>query len=239
MPPAPVASRPPRQQHLLSAGNTKLGPSIRSFSLPHGTDRDCPGRTAVCTRLCYVSRYTQRFALSYQGNRDQADRADFVQRMTAEARLYRTVRVHTAGDFYSAEYVRKWIQIARGSPHTLFYAYTRSWRGGDSRLLEALVELSRLPNTVVNISTDRDTGIPGWLHQAFGGWRRLVYMAVDDQDIPRDLQGQPERVQIVFRVKRSTVRAKQGGSTVCPAENGISDNSVTCERCRLCFRGKD
>ena len=233
--PTPVASQ---RKSLLSRGNDKLGASISSFSLPHGTDKDCPGRTAACTKLCYVTRYTNRFRISYDANRTSSELPDFVSKMSREARLARVVRVHVSGDFYSADYVRKWIQIARQTHGTLFYAYTRSWRGGDVKMLEALIELSRLPNFVLNISTDRDTGIPAWLHGAFGGWGKLVYMAQDDHDIPRDLSGQPERVAIVFRVKRTTRMAKMAGSTVCPVEMGVA-NEVTCELCRLCFRAKD
>lgn len=228
--------RRPRR-HLLARGNEKLGQSISSFSLPHGTDATCPGRTPTCTKLCYVSRYTRRFRLSYDHNLLAAQRADFVARMSAEARMCRVVRVHVSGDFYSEDYTRKWIQIARNTPGTLFYAYTRSWRGGGVKLLEALLELSKLPNFRLNISTDQDTGIPGWLPRAFGGSGNLVYMSVNDQDIPRDLDGAPEHVNIVFRVKRTTVKGKLAGSTVCPVENGIA-NPVTCEVCRLCFRDK-
>lgn len=231
----------PRQHssgRLLARGNEKLGSSISSFSLPHATDATCPGRTPTCTKLCYVSRYTRRFALSYEHNRVAAEHHGFVAKMVGEARMVRVVRVHVAGDFYSEAYTRKWIQIARQTPHTLFYAYTRSWRGGGVKLLEALIELSKLPNFVLNISTDRDTGIPGWLIGAFGGWGKLVYMAVDDRDIPRSLDGQPEHVNIVFRVKRTTIMGKMAGSKVCPVENGIA-NDVTCELCRLCFKAKD
>lgn len=224
-------------RRLLARGNEKLGASISSFSLPHGTDSTCPGRTPTCTKLCYVSRYTRRFNIDYKHNQAAANAADFVSRMSAEARLVRVVRVHVAGDFYSPEYVHKWIAIAKRTPGTLFYTYTRSWRGGGVRLLEALIELSRVPNFVVNISTDKDTGIPGWLIGAFSQGS-LVYMSTSAQDIPRALDGSPERVKIVFRTVRTTVAAKVGGSTVCPVENGIA-NPVTCESCRLCFKAKD
>jgi hypothetical protein len=150
--------------------------------------------------------------------------------------------VHVSGDFYSAAYVNKWIAIATRTPGTTFYAYTRSWRGRNLPLLEALITLSKLPNFVLNISTDRDTGIPSWLYGAFGGHKRITYMAVNDADLPSSVAGGGSvivpKVNIVFRVKRNTVRAKQGGSTVCPVENGLT-NPVTCETCRLCFKPKD
>lgn len=230
-------------RRLLAAGNEKLGSSIRSFSLPHGSEASCPGLTPTCKKLCYVSRYTRRFNLDYKHNLVQAEKADFVTRLSREAALVRTVRVHVSGDFYSAAYVNKWIAVATRTPGTTFYAYTRSWRGRNLPLLEALITLSKLPNFILNISTDRDTGIPSWLYGAFGGHKRITYMAVNDADLPSSVAGAGgsvivPKVNIVFRVKRNTVRAKQGGSTVCPVENGLT-NPVTCETCRLCFKPKD
>ena len=40
----------------------------------------------------------------------------------------RAVRIHDAGDFYSDEYLRAWIEIARATPDVLFYAYTKEVR---------------------------------------------------------------------------------------------------------------
>lgn len=36
------------------------------------------------------------------------------------------IRIHDSGDFYSVEYVDKWIQIIRSFPEVQFYAYTKS-----------------------------------------------------------------------------------------------------------------
>jgi hypothetical protein len=37
----------------------------------------------------------------------------------------KAVRIHDAGDFYSPEYLMRWINIASKVPHVLFYAYTK------------------------------------------------------------------------------------------------------------------
>jgi hypothetical protein len=44
-----------------------------------------------------------------------------------KSRRKRVVRVHESGDFYSVEYFRKWLKIARKLPNIQFYAYTKSW----------------------------------------------------------------------------------------------------------------
>lgn len=53
------------------------------------------------------------------------------------------IRVHEAGDFYSQEYVNKWVRIAKGFPDLLFYTYTKRMKDFDFR------EMMRLKNFVV------------------------------------------------------------------------------------------
>jgi hypothetical protein len=50
----------------------------------------------------------------------QAD--DFVARITAEIhrRGVQTLRIHVSGDFYEADYVKKWAAITRRCPRTTF-----------------------------------------------------------------------------------------------------------------------
>jgi hypothetical protein len=38
------------------------------------------------------------------------------------------VRIHVAGDFFSADYLGAWIDVAAARPDVLFYAYTKSLR---------------------------------------------------------------------------------------------------------------
>jgi hypothetical protein len=68
-----------------------------------------------------------------QENLDAARADDFVPRVVAEIRRrgVHTLRVHVSGDFFSADYARKWLDVARQSRRTRFYAYTRSWRVED------------------------------------------------------------------------------------------------------------
>jgi len=37
----------------------------------------------------------------------------------------KAIRIHDAGDFFSAEYLARWVRIALSRPHVLFYAYTK------------------------------------------------------------------------------------------------------------------
>ena len=36
------------------------------------------------------------------------------------------VRIHVAGDFFSADYMQAWYNVAMSNPTVLFYAYTKS-----------------------------------------------------------------------------------------------------------------
>jgi hypothetical protein len=42
------------------------------------------------------------------------------------ARRFERIRVHVAGDFFSAAYFMAWMEVARRNPERLFYAYTKS-----------------------------------------------------------------------------------------------------------------
>jgi hypothetical protein len=56
----------------------------------------------------------------------------------------KTFRLHVSGDFYSATYTRKWLDIIKVFPGVQFYAYTRSFRVETIR--PALEELRALQN---------------------------------------------------------------------------------------------
>jgi hypothetical protein len=96
-----------------------------------------------------------------------AERADFVDIMVrAIEKLYkkgiRTLRLHEEGDFYSIEYIKKWIEITkelrRRNIDIFIYAYTRSWR--IPTMLPYLEKMRELPGVQIIASTDSETG-PG------------------------------------------------------------------------------
>ena len=93
---------------MLTRGNHKLGTRrIWSFSLPSGPGGTCVGMTPACGGHCYAvafERYRPAAAAAYRRNLALARRRDFVRRMRAflVAHAVRVVRVHVAGDFYSA-----------------------------------------------------------------------------------------------------------------------------------------
>jgi len=208
---------------VLAKGNEKLGRRLWSWSLPAVST--CPGATALCKKLCYATRGRYRMMhRPFDANLRKARSKHFVARMSkriSRMRRGRVVRIHVSGDFESAKYVRKWIEVIRANPQVTFYAYTRSWRV--TKLKKSLRELAKLPNMRLWLSCDQETGPP----PRWSGSRRC-YLCKDDQDQPT------YPVELVFREKHKTVMKTVAGSAVCPVENGATPN-MTCDKCRLCF----
>ena len=114
----------------VSKWNTKVG-VLPSLSLP--PLKTCPGKTEFCSRLCYGlnGRFTHpRMREIYQSNLEASKQADFVERIVSK--ILKTnaeaFRLHVVGDFYSVEYVEKWLEIADRLPDVKFFGSTRSWR---------------------------------------------------------------------------------------------------------------
>lgn len=225
----------PVAKPLLRPGNRKLGSErIWSFSIPaYHTCR--PGRTEVCARLCYARRlegFRPSLRGALRGNLKATRSDDFVGRVVAEitARKVKLLRVHSAGDLYSAGYAAKWLAVFRRTPGTLHYLYSRSWRDAATRAV--LGEMSRLRNVRVWFSTDRMTGDPGRVPRRV----RIAYL----QDGPGDV---PARADLVFRPRklrkevRKSLTTQSGRAPVCPTETGAPGaHAVTCETCRSCWR---
>jgi hypothetical protein len=212
-------------RNLLQLGNTKLGEGIHTFSLP--AIATCPGASRSCRRECYALRGRFIFLRrAYRRYLAASQEAGFAARMVGEIRRRWAgcVRIHVSGDFYSAEYVRKWAAVTRACPSTRFFAYTRSWRNPD--IAEALAELSRCRNLRLRYSCDLDTGIPSRVPRRV----KLAWMQTSADDTP-------PRADLVFRVHRlrKTVAKRVALALVCPVENGATGHRTDCGRCRLCI----
>lgn len=120
-----------------STGNEKLRKlGILSFGIPAGGAKDgfntCPAKGA-CASWCYarqgfyvwphVSAAHERNLAIVRGDLER-----FVQLALRDLGIRKrpkVVRVHDAGDFFSAAYLKAWLTIARRLPQITFYAYTK------------------------------------------------------------------------------------------------------------------
>jgi hypothetical protein len=218
-----------KPRNLLTRGNRKLGESIHAWSIP-AVDT-CPGRSPLCERLCYARSGHFRLEAVQQRlehNLDAALAGDFERRLAAEVRRRRihTVRMHVTGDFFSPEYTRKWLRIARRCPQTTFYGSTRSWRVPD--LAPALAELAALENVRLWFSADPETGMPTRLPLGV----EVAYLQSEAGEAI------PEGVGVIFRVRRlrQERRWRVGLAVVCPTETGRPGAAEhTCTSCGRCF----
>jgi len=216
-----------RSSRLLTQGNGKLGRSVFGFSLP--AVRTCPGMTPACRAECYARRNNFRFPAvetAHRLNLAAAKRSDFASRIVAELGFCAAavVRIHVAGDFFSAEYAAQWVAVALACPRVTFFGYSRSWRVASIRpVLEALAAQE---NVALWYSADRDTGLPGSVPPGVGvAW--LETQA--DEDVPPD-------VDLVFRPRRLRKRPnrKVPLPLVCPAD--VDGAKVTCAMCGSCWQ---
>jgi hypothetical protein len=211
---------------LLAVGNRKLGQSIFHFDLPAVVT--CPGRSAVCERVCYARQ--SRFLLPVVQERlrwcyAQSRRADFVDRLVAEIRRKGAlvVRPHVSGDFYDAAYAGKWLAVMRRCPRVRFYFYTRSWRKAAIALV--LEQMAALRCCRVWYSIDDATGLP----QRVPLGVRLAHLQVADGE-------RPELVDLMFRVRRLR-RQRISLGLVCPSETPQGrSNDVNCGNCGRCWQ---
>ena len=138
----------------VSRWNTKVG-VLPSFSLP--VLKTCPGKTEFCSRLCYGlnGRFTkQSMREIYQSNLEASKQADFAERIVREILKTKAevFRLHVVGDFYSVEYVERWLEIADRLPDVKFFGSTRSWRVPGLR--DSITAFRDLPNVYLRAGID-------------------------------------------------------------------------------------
>ena len=150
----------------LSEGNLKLmGDSNNQFliwNIPAVVT--CLWKTPMCEKLCYA----RKAEVLYTGvlpcrtrNLEESEKNTFVHDMADILRWNFSrkkfegkqiwFRIHESGDFYSLEYLEKWIKIAKKFPGVKFLAYTKAVR---------LVEMAKddIPsNLVIRYSVWEDT----------------------------------------------------------------------------------
>lgn len=113
---------------------------LKTFNWGIPAVKTCP-QAGVCKLGCYADMGAYKFsnvAAVFQKRLDLTKTPEFVNTINAEItrRKIKRVRIHDSGDFYSAEYIEKWIQIMKLHPTVEFYAYTK--------MVEMFKELDRI-----------------------------------------------------------------------------------------------
>lgn len=148
---------------LVIKGNSKMGKSVAVFNLP-------PGKTCTPTQWCLTGRSGKPACYAFRNNcilpsviastewrMQESLKPDFVDRVVSELDgRFDLVRVHSTGDFYSSEYVKKWLAIATALPRVRFRTTTRR-----SDLAPEVSRLASLRNFVIRESLDPFRPEPG------------------------------------------------------------------------------
>jgi len=129
-------------------GNRKVPVPI--FSLPPVIT--CIGATESCKRICYGKKSWIYPAVRKRRmeNYNDSQKPDFVDKIIAEMKKHKfdKFRIHETGDFYSQEYLDKWIEIVKAFPEVRFLAYTKSWQLDFSKIPKNLIiYYSVMPDT--------------------------------------------------------------------------------------------
>ena len=91
--------------------------------------------TGTNSSYCFAYREEQQYpnARAFRNtNWEVSKQSNFVELLDAEIKAIRTkgkqlaVRIHASGDFYSPEYLKKWIEVSKKNINVVFYAYTKS-----------------------------------------------------------------------------------------------------------------
>lgn len=131
-------------------GNAKLNKTIITFSLPAGKTcpfaKDCKAQvkeinghlklfTFKDTKFrCFAASNEALFPNVFRSreyNLKLLKLAKSSQKMTtliknSLPKKFDKCRIHVSGDFFSEEYLKAWINVAKDMPDKLFYAYTKS-----------------------------------------------------------------------------------------------------------------
>ena len=89
----------------------------------------CPNAGA-CAKGCYALAGAYRFsnvAKTFEARLVVTLSNDFVDAMLKEIDNCKAerIRIHDSGDFYSEEYLHRWLKIIKARPNVEFYAYTK------------------------------------------------------------------------------------------------------------------
>jgi len=106
----------------------KSGSKVYNFGIP--AQDTCIGAT-ICKKYCYASKGAYTWPVvkaAYERRLAATKRDDFPEVIMDEIIMSQAshIRIHDAGDFYSREYLAKWLTVADALPHVKFYCYTKS-----------------------------------------------------------------------------------------------------------------
>jgi len=124
------------KNHIFGTTNKKLmSQGIISFDLPPVTT--CPFKSSWYTKdekgyNCFAVGIYNRYPnvkRKWDKNEIISKSESFVSIANESLKALpntKFVRIHASGDYYSKDYLKKWVKIAKMNPNVIFYSYTKS-----------------------------------------------------------------------------------------------------------------
>ena len=142
------------QNSKLAKTSKAIGAKVMNFGIPAYRDTHgkvtCPFAnvddvTSPC-HMCYARKGAYIWPAArnaYQWRYEQTKLNSFVDDMVVAITKSKAkfIRVHDSGDYYSREYINKWLEVANTLPDVKFYSYTKS-----VRLWKSVIDDGLLPN---------------------------------------------------------------------------------------------
>ena len=142
------------QNSKLKNTSKKLGIKVLNFGISaYKTSKGkitCPF-AKDCIKFCYAQKGAyiwSNVAPAFEKRYNITKQDNFIQLIQLELNKKKPnfVRVHDSGDFYSRQYLQKWLKIANNNKNINFYAYTNS--------IQFIKELEKIPNNFDFIFSD-------------------------------------------------------------------------------------
>ena len=103
-----------------------------NFSIPAYRSKSgevtCP-LAGECVKFCYAKKGFYLLSAKYAEKKYEITKQDnFINLMIEDIKRKKAdyIRVHDSGDYYSKEYLNKWLTIAKSLPSVKFYSYTNN-----------------------------------------------------------------------------------------------------------------
>lgn len=115
--------------------STEMGVKLVNFNIPAFEDPETGKRTCPWAGSCALDCYARKKRYKFSNVKSSlarkyyaTKREDFVDVMSADVEKSKAdfIRIHDAGDYYSPDYVEKWMTIIKRFPNKNFYSYTKS-----------------------------------------------------------------------------------------------------------------
>lgn len=133
----------------------KLNKRVFNFSIPAYKSETgkvtCPFADK-CIKFCYAQKGNYKRFPSVKNGMEKkyqlTKEPNFIELMNKEIQKKKPdfIRVHDSGDYYSKEYLNKWLTIAKENPKVKFYSYTNS--------IKFIKELQEIPGNFDFIFSD-------------------------------------------------------------------------------------